>query len=206
MSTGRGQPHTSATDAADVAAGAVAVADQTNLTVASLGRSSAEIGEVVKTITQIAEQTNLLALNATIEAARAGEAGKGFAVVAGEVKELAHETGRATEDISRRVEQIQVDTEAAVAAIEQISGIIGRINDTQSAIASAVDEQTATTGEISRSILDASGGAQHIASEVERTTEVFRRSEGRTEDVVDLVAELDAVAGELTGLVSRFAY
>ena len=197
---------TSATDAADVAAGAVAVADQTNLTVASLGRSSAEIGEVVKTITQIAEQTNLLALNATIEAARAGEAGKGFAVVAGEVKELAHETGRATEDISRRVEQIQVDTEAAVAAIEQISGIIGRINDTQSAIASAVDEQTATTGEISRSILDASGGAQHIASEVERTTEVFRRSEGRTEDVVDLVAELDAVAGELTGLVSRFAY
>jgi len=197
---------TSATDAADVAAGAVAVADQTNLTVASLGRSSAEIGEVVKTITQIAEQTNLLALNATIEAARAGEAGKGFAVVAGEVKELAHETGRATEDISRRVEQIQVDTEAAVAAIEQISGIIGRINDTQSAIASAVDEQTATTDEISRSILDASGGAQHIASEVERTTEVFRRSEGRTEDVVDLVAELDAVAGELTGLVSRFAY
>jgi methyl-accepting chemotaxis protein len=122
------------------------------MTVGKLGESSAEIGEVIKSITSIAEQTNLLALNATIEAARAGEAGKGFAVVANEVKDLAQETAKATEDISRRVEQIQVDTEAAVAAISEISGIIARINDTQSTIASAVEEQTATTNEMSRNV------------------------------------------------------
>ncbi len=111
----------SANDAAGVAASAVTVADRTNETVSKLGESSIEIGNVVKTITSIAEQTNLLALNATIEAARAGEAGKGFAVVANEVKELAQETGKATEDIGRRVEAIQLDTEAAVAAISEIA-------------------------------------------------------------------------------------
>ena len=104
-----------------VAAQAVGAAETTNETVAKLGESSAEIGNVVKVITSIAEQTNLLALNATIEAARAGEAGKGFAVVANEVKELAQETARATEDIARRVQAIQADTTAAVDAIEQIS-------------------------------------------------------------------------------------
>ena len=121
-----------AQDAAGVAASAVQVADQTNATVAKLGESSAQIGDVIKSITSIAEQTNLLALNATIEAARAGEAGKGFAVVANEVKDLAQETANATEDISHRVEQIQIDTEAAVSAISEISAIIARINDTQS--------------------------------------------------------------------------
>src|SRR6202000_530375 len=109
----------------------------TNATVSKLGESSVEIGQVIKVITSIAEQTNLLALNATIEAARAGEAGKGFAVVANEVKELAKETAKATEDITRKIEAIQADTTSAVAAIGQISEVIGQINDIQNTIASA---------------------------------------------------------------------
>src|SRR5207302_10345027 len=117
--------------------------------------SSREIGEVIKVITSIAEQTHLLALNATIEAARAGEAGKGFAVVANEVKELAKETAKATDDISRKIEAIQNNTRGAVEAIGQIGQIIDQINDIQNTIATAVEEQTAVTGEISRNVAEA---------------------------------------------------
>jgi methyl-accepting chemotaxis protein len=154
----------SANDAARVAAQAVSVVESTNQTVSALGASSQEIGNVVKVITSIAEQTNLLALNATIEAARAGEAGKGFAVVANEVKELAQETARATEDIARRVEAIQADTGGAVGAIGEISTIIGSINDYQLTIASAVEEQTATTNEMSRNVAEAATGSGEIAA------------------------------------------
>ncbi len=147
-----------ANEAARVAAGAVTEAEATNQTIARLGESSKEIGDVVKVISAIAGQTNLLALNATIEAARAGEAGKGFAVVADEVKELARETARATEDIARRVEAIQADTGGAVAAIGRIGEVIGQINDYQLTIASAVEEQTATTNEMSRSVAEAAAG------------------------------------------------
>jgi methyl-accepting chemotaxis protein len=159
----------SASDAARVAASAVQLAHDTNATVSKLGDSSIEIGKVIKVITSIAQQTNLLALNATIEAARAGEAGKGFAVVANEVKELAKETAKATEDISQKIETIQADTKSAVGAIGQITGVINEINNISGTIASAVEEQTATTSEISRNIAEAARGAAEI---VETITEV----------------------------------
>ncbi|MFD0522620.1 methyl-accepting chemotaxis protein [Paractinoplanes durhamensis] len=147
----------SAGEAARVAADAVVLAESTNQTVSKLGASSAEIGNVIKVITSIAEQTNLLALNATIEAARAGESGKGFAVVASEVKDLAQETAKATEDIGSRVAAIQSDTAGAVTAIAEIQSVIGQINEFQMTIASAVEQQTATTNEMVRSVGAAAG-------------------------------------------------
>ncbi|MBI3682756.1 MAG: MCP four helix bundle domain-containing protein, partial [Acidobacteria bacterium] len=155
-----------ANESARVAKNAVSVAHSTNETVKKLGESSQEIGDVIKVITSIAQQTNLLALNATIEAARAGEAGKGFAVVANEVKELAKQTAKATEDISQKIAAIQGDTKGAVKAIEEIGTIINQINDISSSIASAVEEQTATTNEIGRSVTEASKGVGDIAKNI----------------------------------------
>ena len=182
-----------ANQAARVAAAAVAEAETTNTTMLKLGTSSKQIGDVIKVITSIAEQTNLLALNATIEAARAGEAGKGFAVVANEVKELAQETARATEDISRRVDAIQADTGGAVEAIGRISEIIGSINDYQLTIASAVEEQTATTQEMSRSVAEAAAGTGEIAQNItgvstaaESTTQALGMTRTAVEELSDL--------------------
>jgi methyl-accepting chemotaxis protein len=191
----------SSSDASRVATEAVEAAEATNRNIAQLGGSSAEIGKVLEVITAIAEQTNLLALNATIEAARAGEAGKGFAVVAGEVKELAKETATATEDISARIAAIQVDTDEAVAAIATIGDIIGRIADMQTTIASAVEEQTATTDEIARSIREAALGASGIADGATAVAlAAGRTSEGATQSQV-AAAELRRVAAELEALV-----
>jgi methyl-accepting chemotaxis protein len=139
-------------EAAKVASHAVQTAQAANATMAKLGLSSAEIGEVIKVITSIARQTNLLALNATIEAARAGEAGKGFAVVANEVKELAKQTAKATEDIGEKISAIQTDTKGAVEAIGTIGDVINQINDISGTIATAVEEQSATTDEMTRNV------------------------------------------------------
>ncbi|MBZ5739283.1 methyl-accepting chemotaxis protein [Nocardioides mangrovi] len=194
----------SANDAAQVASRAVDMVHRTNESVTRLGTSSEEIGAVVKAITAIAEQTNLLALNATIEAARAGEAGKGFAVVAGEVKELAQETARATEDIARRVEAIQTDSTGAVDAISEISGIISSINDYQLTIASAVEEQTATTNEMSRNITDASTSSTEIAQNIAGVSSAADSTTEALSHARVAVDEVSRMASELRGSVSRF--
>ena len=194
----------SAQEAARVANQAVASAEATNATVGKLGESSMEIGNVIKVITSIAEQTNLLALNATIEAARAGEAGKGFAVVAGEVKELAQETAKATEDIARRVQTIQQDSTEAAGAIGDIAEVIARINDYQATIASAVEEQNATTTEISRSIAQTATGAGQIAAgidDVEAQAAVTAASGDSTRAEAE---RMSAMATTLATTVTRF--
>lgn len=193
-------------DAARVATSAVKAAETTNTIVGKLGESSADIGKVVKVITSIAQQTNLLALNATIEAARAGEAGKGFAVVANEVKELAKETAKATEDISQKIETIQSDTRQAVTAIGEIRGIIAQINELQGAIATAVEEQTATTNEIGRNLTDAARGSSEIAQNIGGVAQAAQSTSSGASDTSRAAAELSKMAAELQRLVGQFTY
>ncbi|MFC5001741.1 methyl-accepting chemotaxis protein [Dactylosporangium cerinum] len=194
----------SAGDAAAVAGEAVTSAREATGIVGRLGESSSEIGNIVKVITSIAEQTNLLALNATIEAARAGDAGKGFAVVASEVKDLAQETARATEDIAARIQTIQGETTAAVAAIEGITQITDRISDHQTTIASAVEEQTATTGEISRSVSEAASGADEIARNIGGVADATESTSQTVEESRSAADALARTAEDLNMAVGRF--
>ncbi len=194
----------SAAEATRVARDAVAIAATTNATVAKLGESSAEVGKVIRVITSIAQQTKLLALNATIEAARAGEAGKGFAVVANEVKELAKETAKATEDISSKIEAIQSDTSSAVEAIARIGHIINQINDIQTTIAGAVEEQTATTNEMSRNISESAKGTNEIARNITYVAKAaLETSKGCTRSLA-AVTGLAQMAAELQRLLGKY--
>ncbi|MBG0561097.1 methyl-accepting chemotaxis protein [Actinoplanes aureus] len=193
-------------EAAQIAAVAVAEAARATDTIRQLGESSAEIGNVIKLITSIAEQTNLLALNATIEAARAGDAGKGFAVVASEVKDLAQETARATEDIHSRVNAIQQDTGGAVEVINRISEVIAQINDFQTTIASAVEEQTATTGEMSRSIAEVAAGSSRIATNISDVSSASAATVGGVNQTLEASTEVSRTAEELRGLVAAFKF
>jgi len=193
-----------ASEAAQVAAQAVTITGSTSETMNKLGESSAEIGSVIKVITAIAEQTNLLALNATIEAARAGDAGKGFAVVASEVKDLAQETSRATDDIARRVETIQADAGGAVAAINEISQVIARISDFQTTIASAVEEQTATTAEMNRSVAEAATGTTDIAHKITLVAQAAADTSTGIAETQQATGALARMSSDLTSVVARF--
>ena len=195
---------TNAQEAATAASNAVQTAQSANATVGKLGESSAEIGEVIKVITSIAQQTNLLALNATIEAARAGEAGKGFAVVANEVKELAKQTAKATEDISRKITAIQTDTKGAVEAIVSITGVIKQVNDISGSIATAVEEQSATTNEMTRNVADAAKGSGEITNSVAGVADAARGTWNSAQESQKAAHELAGMAVQLQNLVAQF--
>lgn len=194
------------TRAADMGKEAVRITESTNAIIAKLGRSTQEIGAVVKLITSIAAQTNLLALNATIEAARAGEAGRGFAVVANEVKELAKETAGATEDISAKIAAIRSDMEEAIKAIGNISEMIRRINDMQAVIATAVEEQSATSSEMARSIAKAATGTSSISSNLEGVAVAARNTSTGASEVQHVALRLSEMATELQELVARYKW
>ena len=194
----------SANEAAKVTSSAVKMAANTNNTISKLGQSSAEIGQVVKVITSIAEQTNLLALNATIEAARAGEAGKGFAVVAHEVKELAKQTAKATDEISDKITAIQNDAKESVDAIGEITNIISKINDISNTIASAVEEQTATTNEMGRNITEAAQGTGEIVENITGVAKAAQETTQGANETQGAAKELSRMADELQKIVREF--
>jgi len=194
----------SATESARVAGVAVKTAESTNVSISKLGVSSAEIGQVVKVITSIAQQTNLLALNATIEAARAGEAGKGFAVVANEVKELAKQTARATEDISQKIAAIQMDTKGAVDAIASIGAVIDQLNGISTTIATAVEEQSATTNEMSRNVTEAARGSNEISQNISGVAQAAQGTSSNAHESMKAAQSLAKMSTELRSLVEQF--
>jgi methyl-accepting chemotaxis protein len=191
--------------AAAVAQQAVDDAKGANEMVLRLRESSTEIGQVLGLITAVAEQTNLLALNASIEAARAGDAGKGFAVVANEVKDLAKETARATEDIRRRIGAIQHDAGSVVSAIETISDIVERISGVQSAVVRAVDAQSETTEEMSRSASEAAGNTENISANISGVAEAAQQTARNAAALQHTAAELSRMSKELRGQLAEFS-
>jgi methyl-accepting chemotaxis protein len=191
-------------EGARIAGDAARLAQDTNRAIQKLGTSSEEIGEVVKVITSIAQQTNLLALNATIEAARAGTAGKGFAVVAGEVKELAKQTAQATQEIGRKIAAIQGDAAASVQAIEGITQVIVTISDLQNSVASAVEEQSATTQDIARHMSDASSRSLAISGTIEQVAGTARSALQGVENTRRKASELADLSSRLRGTLERF--
>ncbi|AEV83057.1 Methyl-accepting chemotaxis aspartate transducer [Actinoplanes sp. SE50] len=192
--------------AAAVANESLEIASSTSRQISELGQSSTEISDVVRLITSIAEQTNLLALNATIEAARAGDAGKGFAVVASEVKDLAQETARATEDITRRIAAIQSSSEAAGVAVQRIQQVIGQINDYSNTIAAAVEQQSATTNEMTRSITEAAENSRLVRTSFAAVAQVTSTTADAAQASRRAADHLSALAGKLNSVVSRFRY
>ena len=191
-------------EATRITTDAVTMAETTNSTMSKLGDSSAEIGNVIKVITAIAQQTNLLALNATIEAARAGEAGKGFAVVAHEVKDLAKATAKATEDIDQKITAIQADTGNAVTAIAEIERVIHKINEIAVNIAGAIEEQSATMGEITRTIAETATGASGIAKDIAGVAEASEMVAEGTENINAASRDLAKLGDGLVRMVAFF--
>ncbi|EFU81964.1 methyl-accepting chemotaxis protein signaling domain protein [Mobiluncus holmesii ATCC 35242] len=195
-----------AIEAAKVAQEATKIADSTRKTVEELSVSSREIDDVVRTITEIAGQTNLLALNATIEAARAGDSGKGFAVVAGEVKDLASETAKDAEEITHKIQKIQADTESAVEAIRRISEIVNEINDYQTTIAAAVEEQTTVTNDMSRSISEAATGSSDIAAKINEYAESAANAQQPIQELANTSLRMKQAGEGLKSQLEQFKY
>jgi len=191
-------------DALAVAQEAVAMAAEATAVMGNLDTASEQIGNVVRLITSIAEQTNLLALNATIEAARAGQAGKGFAVVASEVKNLAQETARATDDITEQVRALQVGSRAAVTSLERTQDVIARFADYQATISSAVEEQTATTAEMSRRLSEVADGSQEIARTVGTVAASASTALEQLSGTRQAARELAALSADLGAVAGRF--
>ncbi len=187
-----------------IASNAVEQAQRTDAIVQGLATSAEKIGEVVGLINQIAGQTNLLALNATIEAARAGEAGKGFAVVASEVKNLATQTSKATDEIGQQIGSVQSATQEAVSAIREIGGVIGQINEIASAIAAAVEQQGAATNEIARNVEQAANGTREASANVTEVNQSAREAGSAAGQVLDASGELSRQAEQLRSEVGRF--
>ncbi len=193
----------SSSESADMSRTTLALSQDTNDRVLQLGASSQEIGNVIKVISSIAQQTNLLALNATIEAARAGEAGKGFAVVANEVKELAKQTAKATEEITHKIGAIQKDTLGAVEAIGGISKAMEKLNSISGAIAAAVEEQTATTNELSRVIVESKKGVESISQTIKVVSQAAVQSAEKSEQTLRSSETLSSLAEKLKLLVQK---
>ncbi|MFZ1916733.1 MAG: methyl-accepting chemotaxis protein [Terriglobales bacterium] len=204
MSVTIGEIAKNATESARVATEAVLAAESANQTVARLGDSSVEIGKVIEVITSIAQQTNLLALNATIEAARAGEAGKGFAVVAHEVKELAKQTAKATEEIKQKIAAIRENASGAVSAIEGIKGVIDKVSHISTIIATAVEEQSATTSEMARNVTEAAQGAATISNNIKGVAEAAQNTSTNVGEEQTATEHLSRMANQLRDLVGRF--
>jgi len=192
------------TQASQIAAAAVAEAEQTNVKVQGLAQAANKIGEVVALITDIAEQTNLLALNATIEAARAGDAGKGFAVVASEVKNLANQTAKATDEIGAQISGIQSATQEAVTAIDSITKTISRINEVNSGVASAVEEQGAATQEIARNVEQAAAGTQEVSANIGGVSQAASETGTAAGQIHSTAGELSQQSEILRAEVDKF--
>ena len=189
---------------ADVAQTAYGEAEKSNTRIATLADAAAAIGDVINLIKGIADQTNLLALNATIEAARAGEAGKGFAVVAAEVKQLANQTARATEDIGNRVGEIQQATEGSVKSMTEIVRVIGNIRQIASSIAGAVEEQGAATAEIARNCQQASTGTHQVTQNISGVGQAAEMTGAASTQLMTLSNGLSSQATDLRGVVETF--
>ncbi len=204
LSASIGEISRQVSQSSEIASSAVKEAERTNEMVLGLADSAQKIGEVVELITDIAEQTNLLALNATIEAARAGDAGKGFAVVASEVKNLANQTARATEEIGSQISGIQTATRNAVGAIQGIGGTIGEINEIAAAIAAAVEEQGAATGEIARNVEEAATGTQTVTINITEVTTAAGETGHAAGEILNATGELSQQSESLKAEVDKF--
>ncbi len=204
LSASIGEINRQITESSRVAASAVEEVKRTDATVSTLSEAAAQIGDVVKLIQDIAEQTNLLALNATIEAARAGEAGKGFAVVASEVKNLANQTGRATEEISGKIVTVQNVSKEAVDAIRKIGAVIEKINDITKTIADALGQQDAATKEISNNVQQASAGTSEVSSSIVNVTHAAKESGRAATEVLEAASELSKQSEKLREEIATF--